>query len=120
MDDILREHGVCIRIYLGTETVLDPFEKNVDVTLLNPTAIKAIVTDLVSSQIAWKMPGIVTDKAKEIFTDKKNRSLLEKSQKIGVKENNTCIYFEGWRVNGRMQIREEGEYIRCYIYSKHV
>lgn len=119
MDDMLKNHGSCIRIYFGTETVVDPFEKNVEVTLLNSIPVRAIVTDLVSSQIAWKMPGIITEKAKEIFMEKKHRNLLEKSQKIGVKENNTWIDFEGWRVNGKFQIREEGNYIRCYIYSKH-
>lgn len=120
MQDFFREQSECIRIYIGIETIEDPYEKNRSVTLLNPVPIRAIVSDLLFSQINWKLPGIVTEKAKEITVEKKHRNLIEKSQKIEVKENNVCIAFEGWRVNGRMQIREEGDFIRLYIYSKHV
>jgi len=120
MEQIFYENSQCIRVYLGKETVVDPYEKNTEVSLLNPIPVKAIVADLVASQIQWKMPGIVANKAKEIYVEKKHRTLLEKSQKISVKENNTWVEFEGWRVNGQMQIREEGDFLRVYIYSKHV
>lgn len=118
MEDFFREQSEDIKIYTGKETVSDPYEKNATVSLFNPLFICAIVSDLIFSQISWKLPGIITDKAKEIMIDKKHRTLLEKSQKISVIENNTWIDFEGWRINGKMQIREEGDYVRAYIYSK--
>jgi hypothetical protein len=114
MEELFNEQQRCLRIYIGRETVADPYEKNVTVSLLPPIPIKGIVTDLVFSQIQYKMPGIVADEAKEILIEKRHRTLLEKSQKIQIDNK----YYTGWRVNHRMQIREEGNYLRAYIYSK--
>jgi len=116
MENLFKEKSQYIKIYLGTETEIDPFEKNISVSLLNPTPIRAIVTDLTSAKVQWAMPGIVTDKAKEIIIRKKNRPMLEMSRKIQILGDND--YYEGWKTNGKMQIREEGEYIRCYIYIR--
>ena len=115
--DLIYEHGQCIRVYAGKETQIDPYEKNVETSLLNPILIKGIVSDLGFSQIQWKLPDITANKAKEIIVEKKHRSLLELSNKISVKENNTWIDFQGWRINGAMQLREEGEVLRAYIYT---
>lgn len=116
MENLFFEKAINIRIYVGTETELDPYEKNIDVTLLNPIPIKAIVTDLTSAKVQWAMPGIVTDKAKEIITEKKHRPMLEMSRKIQIVGDTD--YYEGWKTNSKMQIREEGDYIRCYIYIR--
>lgn len=117
MEDLFQELGQCIRIYLGTAIQADPYEKNKVKTYLNPIYINGIVSDLIASQITWKLPGISTSRAKEMTVNKEHRSLIEKSQKIEIKENNSWVAFEGWKENGRMQIREEGNYIRLYIYS---
>lgn len=114
MEELFKNQSKTIKIYLGTEVVLDPYERNVETTMLNPLPIKAIVTDLVASQAQWKMPGIVVDKAKEIIIEKKYESLLLKSQKIQVDND----YYVGWKSSGRLQYRIEGNYLRCYIYIK--
>jgi hypothetical protein len=62
------------------------------------------------------MPGIITNKAKEIMVEKKYRHALELSSKIKYEKD----FYEGWRSNGKMQIREEGDYVRVYIYIKKV
>ena len=116
MDEIFEQHAKNIKIYIGKETETDPFEKSVEITLLQPISIKGIVTDLTVTQAQYKIPGIVTDKAKEIIVKKVHRGLLEMSQKILVEGDSD--YFNGWSVNGRMQIREEVGYLRCYIYVK--
>jgi hypothetical protein len=103
-----------IRIYLGTETIQDPYERNVSETLLNPIPIKAIVTDLTFAKVQWAMPGIVTDKAKEIIIQKRYESLLLKSRKIKIGTE----YYNGWKVNEKLQYRVEGNYIRAYVYIK--
>lgn len=118
MDNLFKEKSQYIRIYLGKETIQDPYEKNVSVTMQNPIPIKAIVTDLTSAKAQWAMPGIITDKAKEIIIRKKDRPMLEMSQKIQVVGDTD--YYEGWKTNGKMQIREEGNYCRVYIYIKKV
>jgi len=114
MEELFREKSQKIRIYLATSTIDDPYEKNVKLKELNPFPIRAIVTDLTASSAQWKMIGIVADKSKEIIIEKKYRSLIEKSYKIEVNGD----YYNGWRVSGRMQIREEGDYCRIYIYIK--
>lgn len=116
METLFREHSQKIYIYMATETVLDPYEKNISVNMLNPLPIKAIVTDLTSAKIQWAMPGIITEKGKEIIIEKKHRTLLEKSQKIQIVGDSDL--YEGWKVYGKMQIREEQNYLRCYIYVK--
>jgi hypothetical protein len=116
IDSLFREQSTCIKIYVGKESQVDPYEKNVTTVHLNPITIKGIVTDLTATKIMYAMPGIIADKAKEIVTKKKHRSLLEQSQKIQIKGDSDL--YEGWRSNGKMQIREEEDYIRVYIYNK--
>jgi len=116
VDELFEQHQKNIKIYLGVETVTDPYEKSVDISLLQPVPIKGIVTDLTNAQSQWKMPGIIADKSKEIIVKKIHRGLLEMSQKIQVEGESD--YFNGWRINGKMQIREEAGYLRCYIYVK--
>ena len=118
MDNLFNEKCQKIKMFLGKETEVDPYEKNVELTMQNPIPIKAIVTDLISSQIGWKMPGIITDRAKEIIIRKKDRPMLEMSRKIQIVGDTD--YYEGWKTNSKMQIREEGDYCRCYIYIKKV
>ena len=116
LNNIFREKGEYIRIYLGKETLQDKFEKNVTIEHLNPIPIKAIVTDLIASQSVWKMPGIETKNAKEIIIKKKYETMLKASQKIQIGND----YYEGWRINGELQYRIEQNYIRAYIYIKKV
>ena len=114
MDELFKNKAINIRIYMGTETQTDPYEKTVDVTLLNPIPIKAIVTDLTSTQMSWKSAGIIIEKAKEIIIKKKYKNLLEMSQKIEIDGE----FYEGWRTNGKLNYRQEASYIRAYIYIK--
>ncbi|MEQ9716551.1 MAG: hypothetical protein ABGF52_13620 [Candidatus Asgardarchaeum sp.] len=117
MDDLFfREHSKPIRISRGLETIDDPFEKNVTVVYLNPLPIRAIISDLTMAKVNYAMPGISTDKAKEIIIEKKRRHLIERSHRIEIAGE----YYEGWRVNGKAQMREEGNYLRIYIYIKKV
>jgi len=114
MDNLFRDKSKYIRIYLAVETEIDPYEHTVESTMLNPLPVKAIVSDLNFSSIQWKIPGIITDKAKEIIIKKKRENLLKRSHKI---EINGELY-NGWRINGRLQYRIEGNYLRAYVYSK--
>ena len=114
LNEFFRDVGRPIRIYLASEVETDPFEHTKEFTELSPISIKAIVTDLIASQSEWKMPGIATAKAKEIIVKKKHKTLLEQSYKIEIDEE----YYYGWKVHGRMQMREEGDFLRVYIYIR--
>ncbi len=105
--------GSYIEIYTGKEIIQDPYEQNVKVIYNNPLPIRAIVVDLSAAQADWKMPGILVKKIKEVFVEKKYRSLIELSEKIGIDGD----LYEGWSVDGRMQIREmAGNVLRLYVY----
>jgi len=120
LDELIEREGQFIYVYQGIETVDDPFEKNVVTTNLNPIPIKAIVVDFVASKAQWVMPGIKVSRIKEIYVARRYRTLLENSQKLEIRNSDgQTESYEGWRENGQMQIREEGGYLRVYIYSKH-
>lgn len=120
LNELIRREGKYIHVYQGIESVEDPFEKNVSTTNLNPLPVKALVVDYVASKAQWVMPGIKVSRIKEIYVPARYRSLLENSQKLEIRNpDGQTEFYEGWRENGKMQIREEGGYIRVYIYSKH-
>ena len=63
------------------------------------------------------MPGIRTSKAKELIIEKKYKNLIKASSKILIDGE----YYYGWKdnVGNKLQIREQGEYIRIYVYIKN-
>lgn len=116
MENLFKECSQWIRIYLGIETIDDPYEQNVETTYLNPLSIKAIISDITPAQVQYKMPGVLSEKAKEIIIEKKHESLLKKSQKIEIDGE----LYQGWKQYGRLQYRIEEDYIRAYLYIKQV
>ena len=116
MKELFKEQSEKILFYLGIEVDEDCFEHNVTVTELPPLPVSGIVTDLIFSQINWKMPGLITNKAKEIVIEKKYKFILEQSVKIKILGESE--YYYGWKVDGKLQYRVEGAYLRAYIYVK--
>ena len=114
MEQFFKEISQKIQIYVGKEVETDPYEHSVMVVLYNPISISAIVTDLIASQIQWKMPGIRTSRAKEVIIEDKYENLFLMSQKITIDN----VDYQGWRDNGKIQYRNEGSFIRFYVYSR--
>ena len=116
MNEFFRSQSQTILIYSAIISTADPYKENKTVSYLNPIAIKAIVTDLVMSQIVWKLPGIKTSKAKEVLIEKRNNSLIEQSYKI---EIDSETYY-AWKDNAgeNIQKRKEGDYYRILVYKK--
>ena len=116
MEELFRQSSQKIKIYLAVTSQEDPYERNDSLAALPSLPISAIVTDLAFAKIQWAMPGISCDQAKEIIIEKKNKSLLEQSYKIEIEG----FFYEGWKVNGKMQTKQECEFLRCYIYIKKI
>ncbi len=117
--ELFRDSSQRLLVYTATETILDPVEKNVELSYMNSLPIDAIVADLSSARAVYKMNGILTDKAKEIIVEKQYRELLEMSYKLQV-FGETDLY-QGWKVSGKMQIFElDKDYIRLYIFIKQI
>ena len=114
LEDLFGCNAQKILIYRAVETVTDPFEKTVEKVMLNPLPIPAIVNDLTATQALYKIPGVKVARIKEIYIEKKHRNLIESSHRIEVDGN----LYQGWRSFGKLQIREEGDYLRLYIYSE--
>lgn len=116
MDEMFKELSQRIKIYLSVVSDEDPYEHNKDLTSLPSLPISAIVSDLSFSKVQWVMPAISTTSAKEILIEKKYKTLLEQSYKIEI----DGVLYEGWRVNGQMQLKTEGNFVRAYIFVKQV
>jgi len=116
MESLFREMSQKIKIYLAIESETDPIEHTTELTLLPPIPISAVVNDLGFGKVKWQMDGISTSDAKEIYIEKKNKTLLEQSQKIEI----SGIDYEGYKVLEKMQIKTEGDFCRIYIYRKQV
>jgi len=116
MESLFKENSQYIKLYFGTEVVQDHFEKNTETRYLYSVPIKAIVSDLSFGSMQYKMPGILTDRAKELLIEKSKLSLLALSQYIEV----DGVKYEGFKVHGRLQLKEVGNYLRIYIYDKAV
>jgi len=116
MDKIFKELSIPIRVTLAVETEIDPFEKNVETVNLSSIPLMAIVNEISPAKAQWTMPGIITEKIKQVILRKIHRPLIERSQKITVKGDNSEYY--GYRINGKLSIVEEQDYIRIYIYVK--
>lgn len=114
MDSLFKSEAKKIQLCFAKETVEDPFEKNVSLQFTNTVSIDALISDLTPAQAQWKIPGVMVNKVKDIIIEKKHLSKLEVSAKIKINKE----YYEGWRVNGKMQYREEGDYLRVYVYIK--
>jgi len=114
MDELFRELSQRIKIYLSVISISDPFEKNESLSELPSLPISAIVSDLGFGKVKWQMDGISTSDAKELYIEKKNKTLLEQCYKIQI----DGIDYEGYKVLGKMQIKTEGEYCRIYCYRK--
>ena len=114
LKSLIKENGKWIKIFLGKEIKIDPFSEETTATLFNSIPIKGLVTDLTFAKIQWAMPGVMSDKAKEIIIPKSKESLLQQSQKLKIDDE----YYEGWRQNGKLQYRIEGDYLRAYVYLK--
>ena len=116
MDELFKEQSQKILIYLAVPSQEDPFEKNESLSELPSLPISAIVSDLGFGKVKWQMDGISTSDAKELYIEKKNKTLLEQCYKIQI----DGIEYEGYKVLGKMQIKTEGDFCRIYCYRKQV
>ena len=115
LKELIREQGKIIYLFLSKEVSQDPEEDDKIQICYNPIPIKGLVNDLTSASVQWKMPGTGVVQGKEVVCDKKYRNSIEQAYKLKIDGNE----YVGWKDNsGKTQIREEGSYIRLYIYRR--
>jgi len=118
MERLFEQFEKKIQVYLATQTVNDPYSKETTDTIVTQVPIKGMVSELSAGSIGYKMVGIVTEKAMQLIVPKKYRTLLEKSYKIKIIGD--TAWYEGYKLNGRMQVLEIGDFVKVYIYRKQV
>jgi len=118
MDDLFKCNSSSenILFYQAIATQTDPNYKEDTLTYLNPLPVRAVVMDLGFSQIQWKLPGILTNKAKEIIIEKKYEGLFKLAYKIKIGTED----FIGWKVNNLVQYRISDNYLRAYVQLMQV
>lgn len=114
LSQFFRQTATKIRIHTAIATINDPYERDESLSYLPCKVVRAIVSDLTSTQLQYKSAGIITTSGKEIIIEKKYENLLKLSNKITIDNED----FYGWRKNGRMEYRKEGDFVRAYIYRK--
>lgn len=114
LEELIRENGQYIYVFIFKEVLDDSEERNVTLTKLSPIPIKALVSDLTPTQMQWKTSGIVTSRAKEIICDSKHLNLILQSHKIEIDGN----AYVGWKDNNKLVYKKIKGYIQLYVYSK--
>ena len=92
MKDLFKQEARSIRVYISKEKLADPYEKNTTNQWVS-YPIKAIVGDLLASQLDWKLPGIKALKAKVLLIRRRDIFIFEMSGKIVI-DGDT---YYGWR-----------------------
>lgn len=115
LDDLINQEGINILVYLSKSISQDPEEDDKKDVTYNPIPIKALVTDLTSASVQWKMPGTGETQGKEILCDSKYRNTIEQAYKIVIGGDTYVGYKDNF---GKAQIRTAGNYIRVYLYRK--
>ena len=115
LEQLIREEGINIQIFIGNETTDDPNYNTKSVAYLNPFPVKCLVSDVSYSSATWRAPGIKSSVIKEITCNKRHRDLIEKSRKISISGSDFYGYRPG---NGdKIQIKEAGDYIIILIHT---
>jgi hypothetical protein len=113
--ELIRQEGKKIYIYISKSVKQDPEEEDTKDICFNPCVITGLFNELTSSQMTWKTTGTAPTQGGEIVVDKKYRTMLECAFKIVI----DSVTYVGWKDNqGKTQIRQEGNYIRHYVYRK--
>lgn len=92
MERVFREDAEIVKIYLGKETIQDPFEQNVTVSFQNPIPIEAIISTVSPEKAVWKIYGIKVMEAKDLIVRDKHISLFRLSQKVTIDGNEFYPY----------------------------
>lgn len=114
MEDLFKQEATIVRVHIAKEKLADPYEKNTT-KQWQSFPVKAIVGDLLASQLDWKLPGVKALKAKVLLIQRKHIFLFEMSGKIVI-DGET---YYGWRqaAGSKLQITKVRDYAQIYVYS---
>ena len=114
-DKLFKEKSQKILIYYSYQEETDPYEHTFNAFYMNPVPVDAIVSDLMASQVAYKMPGASVSRAKELYVPKDKKDVIEMSVKIEIDGE----IYQSWKgeAGRKLQIKDLGELIQIYVFK---
>ena len=103
---LLRSEGKLTKIlvFQGISRTIDPYEKNQEITMLNPIAIDALVRDITPESLVWKYFGQIPMGSKEIICEKRYIDTLKTADKIKIGTDYYSVRKDdskGWKIQTR-------------------
>lgn len=116
---ILRNEGKLskILVYMASEAIADPYEKNKTLSYQQPIPVDALVRDLSPESLYWKYFGQIPMGSKEIILEKKYKNTIKSADRIKIGDN----YFKVRKDDSRgFSILERQDYIVVVVELKTV
>ena len=103
---LLRSEGKLTKIlvFQGISRTIDPYEKNQEITMLNPITIDALVRDITPESLVWKYFGQIPMGSKEIICEKRYIDTLKTADKIKIGTDYYSVRKDdskGWKIQTR-------------------
>jgi len=103
---LLRSEGKLTKIlvFQGISRTIDPYEKNQEITMLNPITIDALVRDITPESLVWKYFGQNPMGSKEIICEKRHIDTLKTADKIKIGTDYYSVRKDdskGWKIQTR-------------------
>jgi len=103
---LLRSEGKLTKIlvFQGISRTIDPYEKNQEITMLNPITIDALVRDITPESLVWKYFGQIPMGSKEIICEKRHIDTLKTADKIKIGTDYYSVRKDdskGWKIQTR-------------------
>jgi len=105
-----------IYIYSAKQTIVDPYEKNKELTLLHPIAIKGLIRQVSAEALHWKYFGQIPVKSIEVIIEKRHKKLLIEASQIKYKDK----YYTCYKNDSKgFVILERSDYILAVLAEKN-
>lgn len=106
-----------VLVYPGVETVVDPYEKNREISFLNAVPIDALVQQISFEALRYKFFGQIPQDSIQILCELKHENLLKLADKIKVNNNYYGVYKDSSK---SFMILRRTDYIVVILERKNV
>jgi len=113
--EMIEEYMRKVVLYIGEETVNDPYEKTKTVTLWNPITIKGLIKEIGFSGLKYKYYGSLSTGSKELICNKKYLNLLKVTRKILIDGEEYGIYKDA---DKNFQLLKRNDYLIVILERK--
>jgi hypothetical protein len=103
-------------VYQAKETVIDPYEKNKELTYMNPLPIKGLIRQVSFEALHWKYYGQIPIGSIEVIAEKKYLTHFRTADKIKYGDN----FYKTWKDDSKgFAIMERSDYVVVILGLKN-